>query len=160
MPLSTYQQRQIVKHYVWITCPVLFVLFIKIWYGIRWFRLKTLPSLCTFYLNSWVFYTIYVITETLILITAWRVFTWNYIEYIICQIAICFATWFFLYFHVKKAEIDNRTMNDYRKQALLEKRRRSARRSEDRQLLEAHARTSGRLNEWQQNEMIRSGSID
>ena len=110
---------------MFISLPLALCLAVKIYYGIRWMRLKTLPTLCTFYLNSWTFYTAYVVTESLILVTAWRAFTTEYIAVVVASIVISFASWFFLYYYVKTSETRNRTLNDYRKEALMKKQRRS-----------------------------------
>ena len=134
---------------MFITFPIALCLSVKIYYGIRWMRYKTLPTLCTFYLISWSYYTAYVVTESLILITAWHAFTAKYLAFVMTSIVLCFAAWFFLYFYVKTAETNNRTMNSYRRQALLIKQGRSQQKEDDRKLIEAHARESLRLREVQ-----------
>ena len=123
--LTELQEDKIIKHYMFINLPLALCLAVKLYYGARWLRYRTLPTLCTFYLNSWTFYTAYVVTESLILITAWHAFTTEYIIIVLTSIVICFTAWFWLYHYVKTSETRNRTMNDYRKQALMKKQHRT-----------------------------------
>ena len=127
---------------MFVTLPLFICLAVKIYFGIRWCKLMTLPALCSFYLISWTFYTSFVLTESLILIVAWHTFTDLYITIVIIAGVLCFMAWFFLYYHVTYEDQVNRTMNDYRKQAMLIKQNRANRKEEDRRLLEAHKKAS------------------
>ena len=70
----------------------------------------------------------------------WHAFTTPYIAVVLTTIAICFIAWFILYYHVKYSEENNRTMNEYRKAAMMNRHNSAMKREEDRKLIEDHQR--------------------
>ena len=122
-----------------VTLPLAFCLIVKIYFGLRWLKMKrTLPVLISYYLISWTFYTSFVLTETLILIVGWYTFTISYIAIVISLMICALISWLVLYFHVRYADQLNRTMNENRRKALLEKQSRAQQKENDRLLIEAH----------------------
>ena len=96
--------------------PIIFTLFVKTYYGVRWFtKWYSRPYFQSYFRVSWSFYTAYEIQTSFILAATWDVFNRTIRGFTIFALIACPIVFIFMRAHMKYIDQQSFKMNELRK---------------------------------------------
>ena len=99
---NDHEIREVEKRLLYIIFPLMLLLFFKMWYGLRWMRLKfARNALSTFYIVSFSFYFAFFFQMVMILMTGWKTFSVNVKVWLFLGLNSAVVNWVFLHMQIK-----------------------------------------------------------